>query len=521
MRVRRIKYPIATASFSKIREEGCVYVDKTRYVHELSQGAPYYFLARPRRFGKSLFLDTLKEYFSGNRKLFKGLAIDRLQPEEWEQYPVIRLDLSGDSYSSIESLEFKLANILSDYEEQLEIQNPPTRVNLRFENIIKATARKTGKKVVILIDEYDSPLTTAIDKPELHERFRDELRGFYSVLKLSETYIRFCMLTGVTRYGRVSVFSGLNNLEDITFDDDFAGICGITETELHEYYDEGIAIFAENLCVGKDEAYARLKNYYDGYHFTECLLDVYNPFSLNHALNKNKIRDYWCESGSPAVFIKLLMKMDYDIDKLNGSTVSEKRLSSNCAFTSDPKPLFFQTGYLTLKAYNPERQSFTLGFPNREVESGILYNVLEIYNPGEEDAPETLADLKDYLTKGKPEQFVEYLKDYFSKIPVSLKARISNYENYYQSMIYCLLSLLGLETNAEYGTAVGYIDLLVKTPEYIYVIELKLNGTATDAMRQIDEKGYCDSFANDGRRLYRIALGFSKQTQTIESWLIK
>ena len=521
MSVRRIRYPIATASFSKIREEGSVYVDKTGYVHELSQGAPYYFLARPRRFGKSLFLDTLKEYFTGNRKLFKGLAIDRLQPGEWEQYPVIRLDLSGDSYSSRESLECKLSNILSDYEEQLGILNPPSKVNLRFENIIKANARQSGKKVVILIDEYDSPLTTAIDKPELHEKFRDELRGFYSVLKLSEAYIRFCMLTGVTRYGRVSVFSGLNNLEDITFDDEFAGICGVTETELHQYYDEGIAIFAENLAVTKEEAYGRLKNYYDGYHFTECLLDVYNPFSLNHALNKNKIRDYWCESGSPSVFIKLLMKMDYDIDKLNGSTVSEKRLSSNCAFTSDPKPLFFQTGYLTLKAYNPERQSFTLGFPNREVESGILYNVLEVYNPGEDDAPETLADLKASLAEGKPEAFVEYLRDYFSKIPISIKSRISKYENYYQSVIYCLLSLLGLETNAEYATGAGYIDLLVKTPEYIYVIELKLNGTASDAMRQIDDKGYCEPFTSDRRRLYRIALGFSKQTQSIDGWQIK
>lgn len=379
-----ILYPVTIASFQKIREEGFLYVDKTAYIHKLVQSKEsYIFLARPRRFGKSLFVSTLQEYFQGNRALFKGLDIDRLQPQEWPQYPVLRLDLSGNSYQKDGDLELALSSLLEPYETEFGITTSTASVSAKFEKIIRAIFKKEGKQVVILIDEYDSPLTAVIDNRDLHERFRQQLYAFYSVLKKMEECIKFCFLTGVTRYGKVSIFSGLNNLEDISFLDDYAGVCGVTEEELKTFYAEGICQFAREKKVGQEEIYSQLKFYYDGYHFSEALLDIYNPYSLNRALKYRKIQDYWSESGTPSVFLKMLMNMDYDLDKLQGAVVSESELSDLDANTSDPIPLFYQTGYLTLKSYNPDDRIFTLGYPNREIESGILRNILKVYNPAD------------------------------------------------------------------------------------------------------------------------------------------
>lgn len=516
-----IFYPVSTASFRKIREDGFLYVDKTAYIHKLIQTkGSYFFLARPRRFGKSLLLSTMEEYFKGNRHLFKDLDIDRLRPEEWVSYPVFRFDLSGNSYLNKDDLSVALSDLIEGYENEYGINSISSNVSSRFEKLIKTASQKGGNKVVILIDEYDSPLVSALDDIERHELFRQQLHGFYSVLKKMEPYIKFCFLTGVTRYGKLSVFSGLNNLEDISFLDDYAGICGILEDELYKVYDKGIIAFAESRGVAKDEIYRELKFYYDGYHFTESLLDVYNPFSLNRALKYQKIMDYWSESGTPSLFLKMLMRMDYSIDKLQGTLVTQNELSDLDAFTTDPVPLFFQTGYLTLKSYNEDEKLFTLGYPNREVESGILRNILKVYNPNDNGLSRLLIDMKKNLQEGKPQDFIHSLKGYFANIPVDLKKRVSRYENYYHTIIYCLLSLLGLETKAEYGVAAGYVDLIIQTDSIIYIIELKLNGKASDAMQQIVDKGYCDPFIDDRRRIIRIAIGFSKKSQNITDYII-
>lgn len=518
---KEIYYPVTIASFKKIREDGFLYVDKTAFLHCLLQSKEsYFFLSRPRRFGKSLLVSTMQEFFQGNRHLFRGLAIDRLRPQPWESYPVLRLDLSGHAYLEESDLTAALSGQLEVYEAEYDIADAGSNISSRFEKLIRRAWQKSGKDVVILIDEYDSPLTSAIGNDGLHEYFRRQLHGFYSVLKKMESCIKFCFLTGVTRYGKVSIFSGLNNLEDISFLDDYAEICGITEEELHSFYDEGVRQFAESKGIAVQEAYRRLKFFYDGYHFTEALRDIYNPYSLNRALKYKKIRDYWSESGTPTVFLKLLMKMDYDLDRLQGAVVTQSELSDLDAFTTDPLPLFFQTGYLTLKSYSEEDGIFTLGYPNREVETGILRGILKVYNPKDDSLSKTLLEMKRMLNEGRPKGFVACLKTYFASIPPDLKRRVARYENYYHTVIYCLLTLLGLETRAEYGMAAGYIDLTIHTADYIYVIELKVNGSAADAMAQIERKDYGSPFAMDSRRLIRLAIGFSKETQNITDYLL-
>lgn len=382
MKKSELLYPIDSANFKWIRENGFVYVDKTRYIHLLLRSkGKYYFLARPRRFGKSLFLDTLAEYFMGHRSLFEGLEICRYHPHEWEAYPVIRLNLSGQAYHEKDTLFAHLSAVLRNFEEEFGVSKPDEHLSVpdRFLNLIRNVSLKTGKGVIVLIDEYDDPLASAIDKPDLQEIYREQLHGFYGTLKKAEEYIKFCMLTGVTRFVKVSIFSGLNNLCDITFDDEFAGVCGVTEEELHRFYGAGASALAEKLGIAKEEVYRRLKYYYDGYHFSENLLDIYNPYSINHVFKKGSFQDYWCQTGIPTILSKILMNSDFDVEKLNGKKAVASDLVDLSMFETNPIPLFYQTGYLTLKSFEDRRGIYTLGFPNREVESGILRNILTAY----------------------------------------------------------------------------------------------------------------------------------------------
>lgn len=519
---KRLRYPLDTASFQEIIEEGKLYVDKTAYIDSLVKGGKFYFLARPRRFGKSMLLDTLACYFSNKRGLFKGLAIDRLQPEVWEEYPVLRFNLSSSSFLVKGNLSDKFLSQISRYARQYDIKTDGIGIEDMFYDLIVGLHEKIRKRVVVLIDEYDAPLTATIDRPELQDIYRERLHGLYSVLKEADNHIRFCMLTGVTRYGKVSVFSGLNNLNDITFDDRYAGICGITEGELSEFYAEGIGKFASENEISEEEAYSALKSHYDGYHFSRKMLDVYNPFSINHALDKGIIKDYWCSSGAPTIFLKHLKEVDYNLDEMIGKSVNEASLSNLSVFTTNPIPLFYQTGYLTLKSFDKETKLYTIGFPNREVEEGLLRNILEVYVPENEvDTDSYIYDMQESLKKGNPEKFIGLLKTFFAGIPTKLHTYVGRYENYYHTIIYSLLKLIGLKVYAEYATSGGFIDILVSTKDYIYVIELKVNGTAEEGIKQIEKKGYSDSFAYDGQEIYEIGIGFSKQTQNIDSYLIR
>ena len=517
---KEILYPVDSANFRNIRERGFVYVDKTEYIHKMTKKGTYYFLARPRRFGKSLFLDTLAEYFRGNRELFRGLAIDKHHPQEWASYPVLRFNLSAQTYDQPNILYTHLAERIRNYEKEFDLPTSNSTVPDRFNNLISALSSVSKKKVVILIDEYDAPLSSSIDRPDLQEIFRGQLHAFYSVLKNAEEYIQFCMLTGVTRYGKVSVFSGLNNLNDITFDNQYAGICGITSEELHLYYDKGVETLGREFNVSKEEVYEKLKFYYDGYHFSPSLIDIYNPYSINYAFTKRNFQDFWCQSGIPTILSKSLLQNDYDVQDINGSLVEESTLADLSIFTSNPIPLFYQTGYLTLKDYDPGDGLFTVGYPNREVEKGILNNILTVYNPGNKGVAPTIARMKRSLREGKPEEFIKILSSFLANIPNQLHKYVDRYENYYHTVFYCLTTLIGLDVEAEYATSEGFIDMLIKTEDYIYIIELKVNGTAEDAMAQIEGKHYAAPFAADSRKLLKIGLGFSTEIHNIKSYLI-
>lgn len=520
--MKETKYPVDSANFRKIREGKYVYVDKTIYIHKLIEKGSYYFLARPRRFGKSLFLDTLAEYFKGNRELFKGLEIDRLQPREWETYPVLRFNLSSQDYLQKETLYAHLAEKIRNCEIEFNLPSSPndTTISDRFYNLLRSLAKVADKRVVILIDEYDAPLSATIGKPELQEIYREQLQGFYSVLKAAEEFIQFCFLTGVTRYGKVSVFSGLNNLNDITFSDEYAAICGITNDELHHYYQQGVLKLSQKLQITTRKTFDILKFHYDGYHFSESMVDIYNPFSINYAMFNSKIEDYWCQSGVPTILSKSILKNDFDISRLKGMKVDKAALSDLSIHAVNPVPLFYQTGYVTLKDYEARRQRFTIGYPNREVESSILNNILNVYIPTTSDKRNLIYDMEDVLEEGNTKEFIKILSSFLSSVPNQLHKYVDKYENYYHTIFYCLTTLIGLDVEAEYSTSEGFIDLLIKTKHYIYIIELKVNGTAEDAIRQIEEKHYAAPFASDSRQLIKIGIGFSTETHSILSYLV-
>lgn len=370
--MKEIKYPIGRQDFKTLRKDGCLYVDKTKYISRLVSYDKYVFLSRPRRFGKSLLVTTIESFFLGQREYFVGLDIDRLIPEEWGEFPVVHLDFSAHNYNSVEVVRNAIDSALSRYEKSLDLTDIPKEFSNRFENIIMEMNRVTGRGVVVLVDEYDNPITSAIGNSTLQEEIRNILHSFYSVLKRLDRYLRFCMLTGVTKYGKMSVFSGLNNLRDISSMDEYAGICGVTEQELRENFDSGVAGLAEKYNISIEETYQLLKSNYDGYHFSESMLDIYNPYSIINALANSKVDNYWFETGTPTLLIKLLETNDIDLETINGAESTMANLGNISTFDVNPLALFYQTGYLTLKAYDREENLYLLGFPNKEVESSFM-----------------------------------------------------------------------------------------------------------------------------------------------------
>ena len=364
-------YPIGIQNFESIRQGGYVYVDKTNLIHQLATTGKYYFLSRPRRFGKSLLVSTMEDYFQGKKELFKGLAIEKLE-KDWTEYPVLHLDLSGVTYTDENVLNEKMENTLSQWEQTYGIANTFTVDGIRFENIIKTAYSQTGKPVVILIDEYDKPLLDTAGNEPLREAIRSRLQGFYSVMKSQDGKIRFGFLTGITKLGKLSIFSGLNNLNDISMDYRYADICGISEKDLHAYFDESVQEMAEANKMSKEECYARLKEYYDGYHFCEDSEDIYNPFSLLSALNGKRFRDYWYETGTPTFVVKALQRGQFNLEDLTLEGVPASALGGVNADDSDPVPVLYQSGYLTIQSYDERWESYTLKYPNKEVERGFM-----------------------------------------------------------------------------------------------------------------------------------------------------
>lgn len=511
--------PIGMQSFQAVREANYLYVDKTKWLHRLVTTNKYYFFSRPRRFGKSLFLSTLKAYFLGQKELFKGLFIESVE-KEWKEYPVLYLDLNTGIYDSIEDLKDTFHSQFLKWEKQYNIINQFSSEASRFKNIVETVYEQTGKQVVILVDEYDKPLVATLDNEELHNKFKAILKGVYSVLKADDEYIRFGFLTGVTKFSQVSLFSDLNNLTDISLDREYAGLCGISEDELRDNFDEHLQAFADKEQTTKEDILQQLKAMYDGYHFSEdTSKDMYNPFSLLNALTEKFFRNYWFQTGTPTFLWKLLQMNDYDLKDFSENNIIARDLTSKESMISSSTALFYQAGYLTIKGYNKRSGAYRLGYPNKEVEESFLDYILPKYMTTTENKSFTYIEkLYENLENGKIEDFLENMKVFFSSTPYDL---IKDTENHYQTILFIVCKLLGFIVEAEYKIVKGRIDMLVKTDNFVYLFEFKFNKSAQQALEQIDSKEYGLPFQQDERKLYKIGVNFTDEKKNIDEYIIR
>ena len=515
-----MKLPIGIQDFEKIRTGGYLYIDKTEHVYRLASEGSYYFLSRPRRFGKSLLLSTIKALFLGKRELFKGLAIDQKEDWDWAVHPVLHLDLNTEKYDKPEVLHDRINLFLEENEQIYGKREAERSLGTRFEGIIKRAYEKTGQRVVILVDEYDKPMLQAIGNKELQDEYRGTLKGFYGALKSMDGCIRFAMLTGVTKFGKVSVFSDLNNLRDISLDYDFHSICGITEQELLSYFPTQIDALAERSKLTREECIEKLRKMYDGYHFCEDAPGMYNPFSVLSTFKKQSFGSYWFETGTPTYLVELLRRHYYDLEEMATSEVTSDVINSIDAESTNPIPVIYQSGYLTIKGYDKEFQMYRLGFPNQEVEEGFIKYLAPFYLDNREER--SVFDIRSFTSdvrEGKPEQFLSRLKSLFASAPYdSVKG---DKENHFQNMMWVVFKMMGFYSQTEYHTSDGRIDLLVETPQYRYIMEFKLDGTAEEALQQIKDKNYPLQFQQDDRQTYIIGVNFSKETRTIDRWVIE
>ena len=512
-------YPIGIQDFEKIRKDGHVYVDKTEMIYSLFHGSGnYFFLSRPRRFGKSLLVSTIEAYLSGKKDLFEGLAIAGLE-REWAQYPVLRIDFSGKAYDKEDVLLKVLDDALTKWEDEYDGNNRSDVPGLRFGNVIEAAFNKTGRPVVILIDEYDKPIVDNFGDEELCELFRKQLQGFYSVMKAKDAYIRFGFLTGVTKIGKLSVFSGLNNLMDISMDAEYASFCGITEKELKAVFPESIAEMASANQLSVQECYAQLKRTYDGYHFHPSAEGVYNPFSLLNALRSKEFKHYWIETGTPSFLVEVMKQTDYDVTGLASEEADSTLLSSLDTVFYNPVPLLYQSGYLTIRDYDRTCGIYTLGFPNLEVKNGFLTFLLNYYTTAKGSGNLLIRQMSKDLANGRPRDFMKRMEAFFARQNYQIQGHAEKDFQYAMSIILQLLSDY-FTVHTEEATSEGRIDILVEAPRFIYIIEIKVNDSAQAALQQIEERGYARKYAGDERPLFKMGIRFSTEHRCIDSWEI-
>lgn len=513
------KLPIGIQSFEDLRNKGFKYVDKTALVYKLVSEGKYYFLSRPRRFGKSLLLNTLESYFLGKRKLFDGLAILSLE-HDWTEYPVLHLDLNTQKYDSPEALTSLLNEEVTKWERIYGKDKSETAIGRRFQGIIRRAYEKTGHQVVILVDEYDKPLLQAIGNTELQDAYRATLKGFYGALKSMDGCIRFAFLTGVTKFGKVSVFSDLNNLRDISMLPQYYDICGVTEEELRANFEVDVAELASNLGKSVDGTYAALRENYDGYHFCkEARPGVYNPFSLLNALANSNIDQYWFETGTPTYLVELLKLHQYNLSGIEKEEVVNDVLNSVDIASTNPLPVIYQSGYLTIMGYDPEFGLYRLGFPNKEVRQGFVRFLIPSYT--NVDAVGSGFEISRFvrsLREGDIEGFMERLQSFLSACPYELEPE---QERHFQSVMYILTTLCGYHVEIESHTNKGRMDMTIKTKDYIYIFEFKFNKSAEEALRQIDEKGYAERFRGDGRSVVKVGVNYSTACRNIDKWIVK
>ena len=511
-----MKYPIGIQTFENIRTEGYAYVDKTALVYKLVSEGKYYFLSRPRRFGKSLLLSTLKAYFQGKKELFDGLAMAGLE-KEWKEHPIFHFDFNTGLYTNVEGLNSTIDYQLLKLEQRFGVDKAGLSLSDRFRELISRACEQTGRKVVILVDEYDKPLLETIGDPELQNEYRKILKSFYEVEKTMDSHIRFAFFTGVTKFSKVSIFSDLNNLSDISLDYRYSAICGISEQEIKENFDAEVADLAVENSMTKDECYAMLKSSYDGYHFSAESAGMYNPFSLLKTLDCKRFGDYWFATGTPTFLVVVLQHTDYPLDRLTTEEVDVRTMDSVDMMYSNPIPLLFQSGYLTIKDFDKEFQSYRLGFPNEEVERGFAQFLATYYFAGGMNGSFTINNFVKDVRNGDIESFMTRLQALFADGDYQVMGKL---EIYFQNTLSVIFKLMGFYVQVERHTSRGRMDVTIQTRDYVYVMELKVDKPADEALKQIEDKQYAAPFTADPRKLFKVGVCFGSESKGIDKWTV-
>ena len=514
-------YPIGIQTFERIRKEDKLYIDKTEYIYRMAHtSGTYFFLGRPRRFGKSLLVTTMQSYFEGKKELFKGLAIEKLE-KEWTEYPVLHFDMSGGKHMDKEQLEEYLDYRLQEEEKKWGITKPVKGANNRLIDLINTAYEKSGKQVVVLIDEYDAPMLDVVHEKEQLDMLRNMMRNFYSPLKYSEAKLRFVFLTGITKFSQVSIFSELNNIINISMNDEYAGICGITKEELLTQMSEDIDELAKSQELTREETIAELKENYDGYHFSAKSPDVYNPFSLLNCFSTREFGAYWFSSGTPTYLIKMMRKfkvMPTNISKMYAKSSAFDAPTENMTAIT---PLLYQSGYLTIKGYDKFSKLYTLDLPNKEIKVGLFDSLLPNYLEGmfAQNGDVAIAQMSVLIRQDNMDGALQLLQTFLGTVPY---CNVTNYEGHYQQMFYIIFSLLtGYVVDVEVHTPKGRLDIVMLTHTRLYIIELKLNKNAQAALQQINLKNYAQRFALCGKPVSKVGINFDSSTGNIEDWVIE
>ena len=528
-----MKYPIGIQSFDQIIEDGYVYVDKTDLVYKLVKEGKIYFLSRPRRFGKSLLISTLKSYFQGKKDLFKGLAIDKLETE-WAEYPVFHIDFNGGFFDKDGELQKRIMGYVETWESQWGKDPFNEEIGMRFAYVLKQAHAKTGKRAVVLIDEYDKPLLDVIDtgnkgvlngeETKLEDIHRGMLKALYGVFKLADSDLQFVLLTGVTKFSQVSVFSGFNQPDDISMSGKYEALCGITKDELLSVFDEPIHELAAKLRRSYEDTVELLKKKYDGYHFGDEMIDIFNPFSILNCFNKLQLRNFWFASGTPSYLVRLLAHCNENINELVGKYYDASQFIDYKADVEQPLPMIYQSGYLTIKDYNERLYTYKLDFPNEEVRNGFIDAVASGYFKGNQSPTAWIIDVTTSLEKGDTAKFEKLMTSLLSSISYRFQRKQDQMEceRYFQYTFYLIVKMLGFyNAVAEKETSEGRIDCVVECPDYVYIIAFKLNGSAEAALNQIDKKGYAKPYAADSRKVIVLGINFSSEKGTIDGFRTK
>ena len=512
------KCPLGIQTFSEVREGDYIYIDKTDMVYRMTQSFKYVFLSRPRRFGKSLLASTFHSYFSGKKELFKGLAIEKLETE-WTEHPVLHFDMSLGKHMDKEQLERFLGERLAFEERKYGIDNPATDINDRFTNLIIAAYEKTGRQAVVLIDEYDAPLLDVVHEDELLPQLRQVMRNFYSPLKACDPYLRFVFLTGITKFSQMSIFSELNNLTNISMDTEYAGICGITEEELTGQLSDYVDSIADNQGKTHEEVLQQLKQNYDGYHFSWPSPDIFNPFSLLTAFAKRKIGSYWFASGTPTYLIEMMRKFGVAPSQISRTRAMASAFDAPTERMTSLTPLLYQSGYTTIKDYNPISGLYTLDIPNNEIRIGLMESLLPNYvQSAANEGLTAIADMYMALLEGDLDGMLRQLQQFLLTVPYCDN---TNYEGHYQQMLYVIFSLLGRYVDVEVRTATGRVDMVMQAFGKLYLFELKLNRSAAAAMQQINLNDYPARFSQCGLPIVKVGINFDTATRTLSDWVIE